>query len=71
MPRRTQAPNAYNLKTADVAVHYGISEEAVRRLVRIGKLRAINIGSDRRRILRFSAGDLRRFELSRSASTWC
>ena len=58
--RTQQSPSAdqCNLTTRDVAQHYGLTEWGVRRMVRAGKIRAVNIGTERRRILRFSTADL-------------
>lgn len=58
-------PSPYNLTTEQVAARYALTKWGVRRMVRAGKLNAVNIGTDQRRILRYSEDDLRRFEKSR------
>ena len=57
MPLLTE-PHGYPLKTEDVTQRYGISDQAVRRLVRSKRLRAIKFAGK----LRFSERDLLSFE---------
>lgn len=55
------------LTTEQVADRYGLSVWGVRRMVRAKKLRAVNIGTDRRHILRFDPADLAKFEQQAAA----
>lgn len=55
------------LTTEEVAERYKVKPGAVRRMVRLGKIRAVNIGTDGRHIFRFAESDLVAFEEASAA----
>ena len=67
MPKRKpleerRASGDTRLTTDEVADRLAVTVWGVRRMVRAGKLEAINIGTEKRRILRFNEAALTKFE---------
>jgi hypothetical protein len=58
----------YNLTTADVAARYGLDVWKVRRLVRLGQIKAIDTGTGKRPTYRFSEDGLRDYETRRAVA---